>query len=1134
MWWLPVSVFFFCFGAAATNDHQSFLNIALHAQVAPDVGGSIVGSVLTTDGLKAAFDLRFETAHVRIFYPYNYSGIFTTRWDVVIIEGWFMMIHEFIQLVRSHSPEVKIIFFCLDPTFPGIAELIQFDVDGYMTNSEFLASYLGSHTRIPTEYVMLAADQRTMQLNITVRKDWGAVYVGAGGVMLESKPKLLSMLEGAVPFGLRLHGAGWGTVEQMKDIWLGPLSRYGLAEAYSSAHVVLASTIESQRKMGMINNRVFEALACGAIVISDNFTALHSLAGSVLLFASTAGEVERHIKYVMDNPLWAKGRSEAGRSLVLHGHTWSHRVIQILDFYYSLKSSGGKAQHSATSLSNEVRNDQENADERERESKERREVSCGAVSCNRTNCPKLLWVISRHLNGHSDVTFVIDEIGLGVLCRHYAVTYVISSDDRWRRLEVAAGLTEPTTMGSSQCASPSESCSKNTTRENDPNDWLRQFDVLLAVATPFDRLDRTLRLLPTGFPLNRTVDRPQRRAAYFLGFDSQLMSHYVSLKGEAAAMGSNHSSSSPSSSPSSPPSIAFPHYDVIWYRSSYELSLLIIAGFQADYFRTIHCFGVGDLNHISGADSKESESQINSTRTSFQSWSDLLILPSNRSSRGLNGTYDCTGHVQSDNCNAGRGTEDLHDPNQSDVKLISRDEVTGDDNLAVCFIAHLSSCLFEIRESWIPASSKPYRLLLLGGTLSQWMDSDAAPGGKQRRRGKERVGGKERRRSRSHHGGSVQGPEGSSSGKRDGDEEMDGEEVCEEKERDEDEGEEEGEGQILDLVRTVLVGTHRTARAVDMIRRSKNVFIFHGGDAVATEDSGGAMGSAVSTVDDIIWPIVAAVQSGSRIFLSQPNTHLQSLNFGSHIPSDTWTALGARRTMSSGIVRLHGFGVRTARVDVTRVTSNEEGMIIPYDCCPPPLPSSAECHPHYPSHSSFTPLPVKGQSQIPSAGPGSTPSLAPLFLQVTFTDFLVGRDGSCCVVHKGVTLICLIRPVKLLVINFTAPPAHSTSSSSLSSSSSSPPSTSSSSSSAAAAAAAARTVNASISDTLPAVSHSHSFNMEVSLSLSLRGNMFADEIFHLPLLLPLCLDASRDHAGHPNHRNAMPSPSNIFEITVQL
>jgi spore maturation protein CgeB len=57
----------------------------------------------------------------------------------------------------------------------------------------------------------------------------------------------------------------------MKDITMGPLPKDKISEAYSSAHVVIAYTMDSQRENGMINNRIFEALSCGAIVISEAF-----------------------------------------------------------------------------------------------------------------------------------------------------------------------------------------------------------------------------------------------------------------------------------------------------------------------------------------------------------------------------------------------------------------------------------------------------------------------------------------------------------------------------------------------------------------------------------------------------------------------------------------------------------------------------------------------------------------------------------------------------------------------------------------------------------------------------------------------------------------------------------------------
>ena len=182
------------------------LNIALHAQVYPSPD-KIVGSVITTDGLYSAFIKRSDVKHVEIFYPFNYGKLFSKLWDIIIIEGWFLMLNEFIALSRNHNPNTIIIYYCLDPSFPDISFTYNLDVDGFMTNSEILRTQLSKYA--PTIFLMLAADEEKMLPLPNITREFGAVYIGAGGPMLDYKSSLLPLLESALPYGLRLHGTNW-------------------------------------------------------------------------------------------------------------------------------------------------------------------------------------------------------------------------------------------------------------------------------------------------------------------------------------------------------------------------------------------------------------------------------------------------------------------------------------------------------------------------------------------------------------------------------------------------------------------------------------------------------------------------------------------------------------------------------------------------------------------------------------------------------------------------------------------------------------------------------------------------------------------------------------------------------------
>lgn len=80
---------------------------------------------------------------------------------------------------------------------------------------------------------------------------------------------------------------------------------------------------------------------------------------------------------------------------------------------------------------------------------------------------------------------------------------------------------------------------------------------------------------------------------------------------------------------------------------------------------------------------------------------------------------------------------------------------------------------------------------------------------------------------------------------------------------------------------------------------------------------------------------------------------------------------------------------------------------------------------------------------------------SPIILELNFSQFIVGRDGSCSIAHKGVIVTSLIRSMSYLIIDIV----HDNKS-----------------------------------------SHINEIeNIEVSIELSLRGNMFGDEVFNLPL-----------------------------------
>lgn len=111
-----------------------------------------------------------------VIYPFEYDKFLIREWDLIIIEGWFTTINDFISLARVKSPQTKIIYYCLDPIFPNINITINLDVDGYFTNSKSFTSFLSNYA--PTLYLPLAADIQTLKPSSSIQRDWDCIYIG--------------------------------------------------------------------------------------------------------------------------------------------------------------------------------------------------------------------------------------------------------------------------------------------------------------------------------------------------------------------------------------------------------------------------------------------------------------------------------------------------------------------------------------------------------------------------------------------------------------------------------------------------------------------------------------------------------------------------------------------------------------------------------------------------------------------------------------------------------------------------------------------------------------------------------------------------------------------------------------------
>jgi GT2 family glycosyltransferase/glycosyltransferase involved in cell wall biosynthesis len=130
---------------------------------------------------------------------------------------------------------------------------------------------------------------------------------------------------------LAVYGAGW--TPQLLDprILAGEsIPNRELHRYYAAAAIVLSDHWADMRDEGFIANRLYDALASGGFVISDDVEGIDAEFDGAVVTYRTAAELAELVDRWLADPSGRRERAERGRRAVLERHTFAHRVADIL------------------------------------------------------------------------------------------------------------------------------------------------------------------------------------------------------------------------------------------------------------------------------------------------------------------------------------------------------------------------------------------------------------------------------------------------------------------------------------------------------------------------------------------------------------------------------------------------------------------------------------------------------------------------------------------------------------------------------------------------------------------------------------------------------------------------------------
>lgn len=211
--------------------------------------------------------------------------------------------------------------------------------DLILVASQRFATELRTRTSTPVEVFLQATDHERFRPRAPV-----AAHTHPVAVVAKTREVLRPVVADALAAGLRpaIYGSGWDRFVDNTLVVAPYVSNEDLPDVYSSVGVLLNDHWDTMRRWGFVSNRLFDALACGTAVISDDLPEIGEIFGDTVVTYRGSDDLRRQVETVLHDPERARERARRGRELVVRAHTFEHRARSLVELLQQHDLVGGE------------------------------------------------------------------------------------------------------------------------------------------------------------------------------------------------------------------------------------------------------------------------------------------------------------------------------------------------------------------------------------------------------------------------------------------------------------------------------------------------------------------------------------------------------------------------------------------------------------------------------------------------------------------------------------------------------------------------------------------------------------------------------------------------------------------------
>lgn len=193
--------------------------------------------------------------------------------------------------------------------------------------SEYMKQEFEPKITPPAFTLLQCTDEKVMTYEEGYEGQYELLFIG------NSRKVFRQILKDLLPtqYQLSVYGRGWDEYPVKEYVVSEYLDNAKIGQAYHDAQILLNDHWEDMKKYGIISNRIFDALAAGAFIISDDVFGLQETLGEAVVTYQNREDLNQKIDYYLQQTEEREKRAQMGQRIVLEKHTFAHRVESILE-----------------------------------------------------------------------------------------------------------------------------------------------------------------------------------------------------------------------------------------------------------------------------------------------------------------------------------------------------------------------------------------------------------------------------------------------------------------------------------------------------------------------------------------------------------------------------------------------------------------------------------------------------------------------------------------------------------------------------------------------------------------------------------------------------------------------------------